>query len=222
MVRTAMFSFTMDAATIVTIRVAALQLGEEYGDMNRIATLALVFLLVPAAHAGVVHNEGVNGDLSTNPAAPTALVFAAGGNTVIGSVTSAAAASDPRDYITFTIPAAHKLAHLNLLSYSPPGLAFAAFNAGATSFIPDFTTDPFFLSGIHVGGADVGTDLMPLFVSSNVTSNALPEPLLDPGTYCFLIQQANTTLTNYQMEFVLESAVPTRSSSWGMIKSLYK
>ena len=190
--------------------------------MNLIATLSLIILLAPAAYAGVVHNEASDGDLSSDPATPTALVFAAGGNTIIGTVTSAAAASDPRDYITFTIPAAHMLAHLNLLSYSPPGLAFAAFNAGVTSFIPSVATDPLFLSGIHVGGADMGTDLMPLFVSRNVTSNALPLPLLEPGAYCFVIQQANTTVTSYQMEFVVESTVATRPSTWGTIKNLYK
>jgi hypothetical protein len=187
--------------------------------MNRLATLALITVLAVPAHAGVIHNEGVNGDLSTNEAAPTVLAFALGGNTVIGTVASP---SDPRDYIAFTIPVGESLVHLNLLSYSPPGLAFAAFNAGLTSYIPSVATDPLFLSGIHVGGADFGADLMPLFVDRNVTSNALPLPLLPPGDYTFVIQQANTTATSYQLEFVVESVVPTRSSSWGMIKSLYK
>jgi len=187
--------------------------------MNRLATLALITVLALPAHAGVVHNEGVNGDLSTNEAAPTALAFALGGNTVIGSVTAPA---DPRDYIAFTIPIGHALMHLNLLAYSPPGLSFAAFNSGLVSYIPSVATDPLFLSGIHIGGADFGQDLMPHFVDQNVTSNALPLPLLPPGNYCFMIQQANTTLTSYSLEFVLESVVPTRSSTWGMIKNLYK
>ena len=187
--------------------------------MNRLATLALIAVLAVPAHAGVIHNESVNGDLSTNAAVPTALAFALGGNTVIGTVTTPA---DARDYITFTIPVGQALMHLNLLSYSPPGLAFAAFNAGVTSFVPSVATDPLFLSGIHVGGADFGADLMPLFVDRNVTSNALPGPMLGPGDYCFVIQQANTTVTSYQLEFVVESVVPTRSTTWGMIKSLYK
>jgi len=46
--------------------------------------------------------------------------------------------------------------------------------------------------------------------------------VLPPGDYAFVIQQANTTVTSYQIEFVLESVVPTRSSTWGMIKNLYK
>jgi len=187
--------------------------------MNRLAVLALIMVLALPAHAGVIHDEGVSGDLSTNAAAPTALTLALGGSTVIGSVTSP---SDPRDYVAFTIPVGHALTHLNLLAYSPPGLSFAAFNAGLTSLVPSVATDPLFLSGIHVGGADFGQDLMPFFVERNVTSNALPSPLLPPGDYSFVIQQANTTVTSYQIEFVVESVVPTRSSTWGMIKSLYK
>lgn len=187
--------------------------------MNRLATLALIAVLAVPAHAGIIHNEGTDGDLSTNEAAPTGLVLALGGNTVIGTVTAPA---DPRDYIAFTIPVGQALMHLNLLSYSPPGLAFAAFNAGLTSYIPGVATDPLFLSGIHVGGADFGMDLMQFFVDRNVTSNALPGPMLLPGAYSFVIQQANTTVTSYQLEFVIESVVPTRTSTWGMIKSMYK
>lgn len=189
--------------------------------MKPLATLALFTLLALPAHAGIVHSEGSNGDLSSDPASPTALVFAMGGNTIIGTVTNSGGV-DPRDYIRFTIPAAQALIHLNLLAYSPPNVGFAAFNEGATSFIPGIDTDAFFLSGIHVGSADVGSDLMPAFVSQNVTSNALPLPLLGPGDYCFLIQQTNTTTTSYQLEFVVESTVPTRPSTWGAIKNLYQ
>ena len=97
-----------------------------------------------------------------------------------------------------------------------------AFNAGATSFIPSVATDVMFLSGIHASGSDTGTDLMPLFVTNNVTSNALADPWLDPGQYCFVVQQANTTLTSYQLEFVVEGVVPAHAPTWGAIKRLYR
>ena len=190
--------------------------------MKILATLVLTAALALPAGAAVVHNEAVNGDLSTNPAAPTALVFTPGGNTVSGTVRNAGAPADPRDYITFTVPAGQKLLALNLLFYSPANISFAAFNAGATSFIPDISTDAMFLSGIHVSGDLFGTDLMPLFVTSNVTSNALSDPWLNAGTYCFVIQQANTTLTTYSLEFFVDGSVPVGSTTWGSIKSLYR
>lgn len=190
--------------------------------MKPLATLALLAVLALPAGAAVVHDETVNGDLSTNPAAPTALAFSLGGNAVIGSVRNTGTPPDAQDYITFTVPANHLLNALNLLSFSPTNIAFAAFNAGTTSFIPDLATDPLFLSGIHVTGSDTGTNLMPLFVTSNVTSNALPDPWLGPGNYCFLIQQANAITTSYRLEFVLDGAVPTHASTWGVIKRLYR
>lgn len=190
--------------------------------MKILATLALTAALAVPAGAAVVHDEAVNGDLSTNPAAPTPLAFAPGGNTIIGSVRNAGTPTDPRDYITFTVPSGQKLLSLNLISYATINISFAAFNSGATSFVPDVTTDPQFLAGIHIDPSLTGTNLMPLFVTNNVTSNALADPWLNAGTYCFLIQQANTTLTPYQLEFVLDGSVPAGSSTWGSIKRLYR
>ena len=190
--------------------------------MKILATLVLTAALALPAGAAVVHDEAVNGDLSTNPLAPTELAFAAGSNTVAGTVRNAGTPADLQDYITFTVPAGQKLLSLNLVFYSPASLSFAAFNAGATSFIPSIATDPMFLSGIHVGGDQFGTDLMPLFVTNNVTSNALSDPWLNAGTYCFVIQQANTNLTTYRLDFVLDGSVPVGSHTWGAIKSLYR
>jgi hypothetical protein len=187
--------------------------------MKILATLVLMAVLALPAAAAVVHDEAVDGDLSTNPAAPTPLAFALGSNVVKGSVR---ASTDTQDFITFTVPAGTRLLALNLLLYAPNNIGFMAFNAGTTSFIPSVATDPMFLSGIHVSASETGTDLMPLFVTNNVTSNALPDPWLDPGAYCFVVQQANTTLTSYQLEFVLEGVVPVRGPTWGAIKQLFR
>lgn len=187
--------------------------------MKILAPLALVAMLALPAAAAVVHDEAVNGDLSTNPAAPTPLVFVPGSNIVKASVR---ASTDTQDYITFTVPFGTKLIALNQLMYSPNNVGFMAFNAGATSYIPDVSTDVFFLSGIHANASNTGTDIMPLFVTNNVTSNALADPWLDPGQYCFVMQQANTTLTTYWLEFVIEGAVPAQAPTWGAIKQLYR
>ena len=52
---------------------------------------------------GSAWNEAVDGDLSDDPSAPTAVVLTSGSNMIDGSVTTSAPA-DTRDYITFTIP----------------------------------------------------------------------------------------------------------------------
>jgi hypothetical protein len=170
-----------------------------------------------------VHDESVDGDLSSNPAAPTALALALGGNTVTGTTSNLPANPGERDYITFTIGPGQKLVDLNLLAYSPNNLSFAAFNAGNTSFIPSGATDPFFLAGIHVSALSVGSDLMPEFVSSAVTTNSLLVAELGPGTYCFMIQQTNAVIQSYSLEFVLEEeGVQNESSTWGKVKGLYR
>jgi hypothetical protein len=185
--------------------------------MKTRALFVLLLAMASTASAAVVHDEGVNGDLSSNNLAPTPLVFALGGNTVIGTTTSG-----DRDFLTFTIPANQVLNGLNLLVYSPDNLSFAAFNAGATSHIPSGSTNALFLSGIHVEFADLGTDLMPAFVSRAVTTNSLPSPQLGPGTYSFVIQQTNAIIQSYSLEFVVQGIVPVDSKTWGGIKALYK
>ena len=190
--------------------------------MKLLATLALSAVLALPAGAAIVHDEGSNGDISTNENAPTPMVFAIGENRVIGSVRNGGTPPDPRDYLTFTVPDGHMLAPLNLIAFAPNNIAFAAFNAGNTSWIPDFATDPNFLSGIHVNVSEIGLDLMGQFVCCNVTSNALPGPFLGPGTYTFLMQQANNITTTYTLDFVLQAAVPTDASTWGALKQLYR
>lgn len=127
-----------------------------------------------------------------------------------------------RDYITFSIASNQVLTGLNLVAISPDNLAFAAFNAGTTSFIPGAATIGDFLSGIHLAQAQVGTDLMPLFVSSSVTTNSLSEPSLGPGDYCFMIQQTNAIFQSYTLEFYVQTAVPTEASTWGGVKALFR
>jgi len=190
--------------------------------MRTLATIALsIFLSLPAG-AAVVHDEGVDGDLSTDPAIPTPLSFALGGNTVIGTCGNVGSPTDIRDYLTFTIPAGQVLSHLNLLAFAPDNLAFASFNAGTSSFVPSAATDLLFLAGIHPNGGDVGSDLMPLFVNRAETQNSLAVPQLGAGSYCFLIQQTSPLTTSYTLEFVLDTSVPTQAMTWGTIKRLYR
>lgn len=191
--------------------------------MKTLATLALFIVLAQPALAGVVHNEAVDGDLSSDPNNPTPVAFALGSNLIInGSMGNTGSPTDVRDYIKFTIPAEHKLAALHLNAYAPNDVGFASFNTGTVSFIPNVSSDPLFLSGIHLNGDDAGTDILPRFVDRNVTQNALPVAELAPGDYCFLIQQTGPILIAYELDFVVDVFTPVQPTTFGRIRSLYR
>jgi hypothetical protein len=190
--------------------------------MKLLATFVLSIALALPAAAAVVHDEAVNGDLSSDPLVPTPIAFAIGGNTIIGTCGNLGSPVDIRDYIRFTIPAGQRLTALNLVAYDPDNLSFLSFNTGTESQIPSGATSAFFLAGIHIAAAQIGTDLMPLFVSSSLTTHSLPQPELGPGDYCFLIQQTSPITQGYTLEFVLDVGTPTQGTTWGTIKSLYR
>lgn len=191
--------------------------------MKTIAAIGLLLALASPAVAGVIYDESVDGDLSTDPNAPTLLALALGGNTVIGTVINSGVAEGDRDFVTFQIPPGRLLTGLNLLAYSPTNISFMALNSGSTSFIPSVSTQGEFLSGIHVSGADLGSNLMLAFVNNSVVENSLPEPQLGPGQYCLVIQQTTNLLTSYSLEFVVvDGPVPTLGTTWSTIKSLYR
>ena len=181
--------------------------------------LLLVALAVPVSAAN--HNEGIDGDISSDPNAPTLLILAVGSNTVTGTTDNLTGTVD-RDYVTFNVPPGHVLTGLTLISFAPNNLAFASFNAGNTSFVPSGATAASFLAGIHVDGSMVAGNLMTFFVSSSVTGNSLPAPNLGPGDYTFLMQQTSPLTTSYSLDFILEGSVGTSESTWGGVKALYR
>ena len=97
----------------------------------------LSFLLL--AGGAESYSELTDGDLSSDPAAPTAVTFSAGSNLVTGSV---AAPGDIRDFLTFSIGAGQALTAIQLVSSvdgttgGPPDRGFVALHPGATSAIP--------------------------------------------------------------------------------------
>ena len=182
--------------------------------------LLLAALAVPAA-AAVIHDESVNGDLSTNPATPTALAFPVGSSTVIGTTGNTTGTVD-RDYITFTLAPGEVLVGLTLLGLAPDNIAFTSFNAGNVGVIPSGATIGDFLSGIHITAANIGSNLMVLFDTASVTTNSLPLPELGPGTYTYLIQQTSPILQSYSLDFIVSEPVSTAASTWGAVKALYR
>lgn len=173
--------------------------------MRARAVVLAIGLVAGAAWADDVWDEFLDGDLSTDPGAPTPLVFGLGGNTVIGSVHSP---DDTRDYITFEVPDGMGLVALlqhqweDLDTGRPGNTGFHAINAGSTSFIPGNDTIGFFLGADHMSPVDPGTDLLPNLANANVGGTGFEIPL-GPGTYSYLVQQTGTQNTGYTLEFVL-------------------
>ena len=168
-------------------------------------SLALAAALAAPASAVTVWDESIDGDLSTDPSAPTPISFEVGTNTIIGSVQTP---SDTRDYITFTIPSGQELSELLLQQYEDLGVGgpgnrgYLAINEGDTSFIPAGATADLFLAGIHLDPAPAGTDLLPILESAPINGSGLSVPV-GPGTYSFVVQQTGPQLTGYTFDFVL-------------------
>jgi hypothetical protein len=130
--------------------------------------------------ADIIWNEAINGDLSENPASPTAVIFNNGSNTIIGSLSEPN--GDLRDYITFTLGPNQFLTGLFLDTFTPDGFSFHAINAGNTSYIPDTGTAGNFLGLDFVTHFMVGTDMLPGLAIGDYGSTGFSNPL-GPGTY---------------------------------------
>jgi len=171
--------------------------------------LAIVCTLAAApASADVVWNEFNSGDLSSNPDAPTPLVFEMGGNTIIGSVH---APDDVRDYITFTLVDGQFLLRLLLHQYEdldtggPGNRGFHAIIEGDTSFIPDGGNIHLFLGSAHLDPEPPGTDLLPNLAAAQTGGQGFDIPL-GQGTYTYHVQQTGTQNTGYTLEFIIVPA----------------
>ena len=173
--------------------------------LNRLWTVASLAALTATATAGIVHDEGVDGDLSGDPGAPTALTFTPGSNVIHGQVTTGGGGTDDtRDFITFTIGAGQSLTSLTLLAYEdenaqPANRGFHAINLGNTSFIPGGGTAGSFLGGDHLDPT-IGVDLLPTLATAPLAGTGFTVPL-GPGTYSYVVQQTGGDISNYSLDF---------------------
>jgi hypothetical protein len=168
--------------------------------------LPLCLGLASLAHAGISYHETGDGDLSTDAAAPTALDFGAGSNTIVGTVSNSNDPGGDRDFITFELNAGEEINSLMLNTLSPDNIAFIGLNAGPTGFVPAGATVGEFLAGIHVDASSAGSNLLPLFVSQSVTTNSLSEARLGPGSYTLVIQQTSDIVQSYGLDAVVSAA----------------
>lgn len=170
-----------------------------------VPALAAAAGLLAASTAGAasIWSEGVDGDLSGNRLAPTALgALAAGSSTV----TATSVAGD-REYFSVVVPAGHQLDAIVLGSYSSAsGLSFVAVQAGATFTEPSSGTNVANLLGwAHFGPAQVATTILDdLGLGAGAQGFTPPLPA---GTYTFWSQEVGASAITYALDFQV-SVVP--------------
>jgi hypothetical protein len=177
--------------------------------MSRFRTIALAGLVAAgfaqSAAAVTIWDEGTDGDLSTDPAAPTSVTVAIGTNSVIGSTVGSDQGPD-RDIFTFTVPDGAALTQLLLTSFvSDDDLAFLALQDGPVITDPGSADD--LLGWLHPSADFVGTDILD-DIGQGAGAIGFTGPL-GPGTYTLLMQQGDPLPVAYGFDLIIEPvAVP--------------
>lgn len=173
--------------------------------MFRLPCFAIAMGLATVSTArAFVWNEGIDGDLSGNFAAPTVLnSLGFGTHSIIGGDSSGA-----RDVFTFTIAPGMSLVSVFNVSYSgADGTAFIGIGSGTT--IDNGNAPGSLLGYTHfgTGPGTVGTEILDDIATGAGASGFTPP--LGPGTYTVWMQQAGAA-ANWQMDFTV---VPECSSA---------
>jgi hypothetical protein len=203
-----------------TIKALRLTRGEQgMRNLTKWAAAALVALTAASPALAAGWNEAVDGDLSNDGLAPSAVSLSVGSTTVIGA-TGRAVTGGPvdRDYFTFVVPAGHVLESMILLKGVTVvgGGSFLGLMAG-----PLFTVSP--TSGTADGllgwtiysEGNVGTDLLPAMSIPALGSSGFDIPL-PAGAYSFWVQETGVGVAAYAFEFNV-SAVPELSPALSLL-----
>jgi hypothetical protein len=156
----------------------------------------------PATFAVTIHDEALDGDLSGSGAAPTALAFAPGVNSVSGSTVAG-----DLDYFSFGIPAGYLLGQIVLAEFvTTDDRSFIAIQSGSAFTEPPSGTDPANLLGwTHFGTAlDVpgpGTNILDE-MGAAVPAIGFPGPL-PAGSYTVWLQETGGIPVGYRLDFVV-------------------
>lgn len=165
--------------------------------MHSVRASLLLFAAAPMAHAAVVWNEAVNGDLSNNRLAPTPVALSPGVNSLLATTSAG-----DREFVRLTIPAA-MTALIQVSWQSQDQTGFIAMQSG-----PTFTEDPSFpnvanmLGYSHYGPglAALGSDILP-DIGAGAGSIGFTPPL-PAGTYTIWLNQTGLAAT-YQLDFIV-------------------
>lgn len=180
--------------------------------MRHLTAILILALCASRAHAVTIWDEALNGDLSGNNLAPTALTLGLGVNTIKGTM-GRDLPSDPvdRDMFTFTIPPGRALTSINVVVFTPTNQSFYAIAPGTSIDISDPT---FHLANTLV--QHTGDILSQMALGSYAGGTGITDPL-GPGTYTAWFQELSSIVT-YQMDYTI-AAVP-EPATVGMLTSL--
>jgi hypothetical protein len=190
-------------------------------SLMRAATFSAL-LGAGAAQAAVAWDEAVNGDLSGDPFAPNVAGLGAGSNGLFGTTGRAGVGGlVDRDYLSFTVPAGHVLAALNVLpgTTTVGGGSFIGLAAGGV-----VTTDPegFSAEGLLgwtlYGPDQIGTSLLDAMSVPSLGSTGFEVPL-PAGTYTVWIQETAVGTVNYALDLVV-AEVPEAPTGLAMLAGL--
>ncbi len=170
-----------------------------------------------AAHASVIYNESVSGDLSNSGTAPTLLTVSLGSNQLFGTTGSTNNTVD-RDYFTFTVPQGMALSAITVLpgtqALGTLGESFIGMEAGPEVMVStSATTAAGLLGWYHYGSGDIGTNILALMDSAGMGASGFPLPL-PAGTYSFWVQEASAGTVNYAFDFTISTPEP---GSWALL-----
>ncbi len=151
------------------------------------------------------YDEGVNGPVSNDYQAPTAIAVSPGSNTIIGTVAA------NQDYVQFAVPAGHVLSSLTLDSYSTSGTAsnvsFFAIAPGTSSPVAPPGSNPItgILGWTLWNASDIGTNLLRSIGQAGSGATGFTAPL-PSGNYTFWIQDTAQTV-DYEISFAITPGI---------------
>jgi len=169
------------------------------------SVVASGILLLAAAAQAVNWNESINGDLSNNPNAPTALgVFGIGTHSIIASDAFAA-----QDNFTFSLAPGTSLSSIFHVAYaSADATAFIGLASGTT--INQGSAPGSLLGYTHFGFATLGTEIIDNIATGPGAVGFTPP--LGAGNYAVWMQQAGASAT-----WNLRFTVVPEPSTWSLL-----
>ena len=182
-----------------------------------LAALAIALFAGLATSANAqVFDDAVNGNASSDGAAPTPVTFSLGSNIINGTVTSP---GNVRNFYTFTIGAGQELSAINLDAISVVDAAGAVSSDPGFYALIDGTTgtnpvDGFAnLGGDLYGPSSLGVDLL-AGISDGGESSGSGFSSIGAGDYTFVIQQTGDEVSSFSLDFqVTTAAVPEPTST---------
>lgn len=172
------------------------------------AIAASVVVAAPFAHADVLWDEAVNGDLSSDNLNPNLFALLPGSNTIFGD-TSPNPELDP-DFFTLSVPAGFEISSIVFVRYqSGDDQAFFAMEVGGQ--ISDTGSPVALLTAALIGsisGSMEGDELLDDLQEGNIWGGFAGN--IGAGDYTFWYQET-AAATSYGFDFVL-TPVPTPAS----------